>query len=557
MVGSIERQEQEHDELVEDLECLAGLTVLPAKPPIKEKRSTVYTFSFPSQEHKLSIGDDWSLTTAVKRRGTIFSLDNDAKTVSLKTTASALPKSCSITLFPSINNEPIKDALYRFADAIIAKSDRYPAIEAFLKRENPKIQDQQPHTPIIRSDNLIECATKAVANLQNSYLFIQGPPGAGKTYTSSQIIVNLIRAGKRIGVSSNSHKAINNLLAGIEKAAKEKGVRFRGQKKSNKGESEFQGEMIKDVFDNKDIDPTADLIAGTAWLFSREELDQKIDYLFIDEAGQVSLANLVAMGMSAKNIVLVGDQMQLGQPLKGSHPGSSGMSILEYLLQDMPIIPPERGIFLATTWRMHGNICRFISDAVYDGQLHPEQDNQNQSLILSATAHPALIKNGIRFIPAQHQACGQKCEEEGKIILELYSSLMQQKYRDRHGNVQPMTSENILVVAPYNMQVNYLKSILPADARIGTVDMLQGQEAEVVMVSMTTSSAEDLPRNMEFLYSKNRLNVAISRARTLSVVIANPLLLEIPCCNIDQMCLVNTLCWVKEYSEKNNGQASY
>lgn len=551
-----ERQEKEDEELSDDLECIAGLTLSPTKPPFKEKKSTVYSYCFPSQEHKLKIEDAWSLTTSVKRIGTIYSLDNDAKTIGLKTTENTLPKSCSITLFPSFSNEPLKNALYRFADTVIAKADHYPAITAFLKRESPKIKDHPPNAPIISNDSLtIDSAISAVTNLQNSYLFIQGPPGAGKTYISSQIIVNLIKAGKRVGVSSNSHKAINTLLAGIEKTAQEKGVRFRGQKKSNKGESEFGGEMIKDVYENKDIDLKANLIAGTAWLFAREELDQKLDYLFIDEAGQVSLANFVAMGMSAKNIVLVGDQMQLGQPLQGAHPGSSGMSTLEYLLQDKPIISPDRGIFLATTWRMHENICRFISDAVYDGQLHPEPDNQKQTIILSKTAHPDLIENGIRFISLQHQGCSQKSEEEGKVILELYSSLLQQSYRDRHGKEKRFTSENILVVTPYNLQVNYLKSILPEDARVGTVDKFQGQEAEIVLISMTTSSAEDLPRKLEFLYSKNRLNVAISRAKTLAIVIASARLLEIPCSNIDQMQLVNTLCWAKEYAlncPKNN-----
>lgn len=548
-----ERQEKEYDELTEDLECIAGLTSNPINPPFKEKQSTVYIYSFPLQEHKLTIEDSWSLTTSVKRLGTIHALDNNARTISLKTTANSLPKSCSITLFPSVSNDPLKEALYRFADTIIDKTDRYPAITAFLKRENPKIKDQPLNAPIISNDRtIIESVIKAVTNLQNSYLFIQGPPGAGKTYTSSQIIVHLISIGKRVGVSSNSHKAINNLLAGIEKTAKKNGVHFRGQKKSSKGESEFKGEIIKDIFDNKNIDPTAKLIAGTAWLFAREELDQKFDYLFIDEAGQVSLANLVAMSMSAKNIVLVGDQMQLGQPLKGTHPDSSGMSTLDYLLQGKPIISSDKGIFLSTTWRMHENICRFISDAVYDGQLHPEQDNQKQSLILSKTTHSNLKENGIQFISVQHQGCSQKSEEEGRIILKLYFSLLQQSYRDRKGDVKSMTSENILIVAPYNMQVNYLKSILPEEARVGTVDKFQGQEAEVVLVSMTTSSAEDLSRTLEFLYNKNRLNVAISRARILAVVIANTQLLEIPCNTIDQMRLVNTLCWVKEYAEKIN-----
>ena len=539
---------------MEDLECLANLTLYPGKPPFNEKKSTVYTYHFPSQEHKLTVENKWSLTTScLKSLGTIFSLNEDANTVSLKTTTESLPVSFSITTYPIFGNEDLKKALCRFADTIIDGTRRYPAIIAFLKRENPKIKGLRPNTSIISNDiSMIQCATDAIANLENSYLFIQGPPGAGKTYTSSEVIVSLIRSGKRIGISSNSHKAINNLLAGVEKAAKKQGVHFRGQKKSGKGESEFEGEMIQNVFKNEDIDSSADLIAGTAWLFSIEKLDQKLDYLFIDEAGQVSLANFVVMSMAAKNIVLIGDQMQLDQPTKGSHPGASGMSTLEYLLQDKPVIPPDKGIFLATTWRMHENICRFISDAVYEGQLQPEKDNQTQSLILSTTAHPALKQNGIQFIPAQHEGCGQKSEEEGKIIQELYASLMQQSYCDRHGNVKRITSENILVVAPYNMQVNHLKSILPEDARVGTVDKLQGQEAEVVLISMTTSSGEDLPRNLEFLYSKNRLNVAISRAKTLAVVVANPQLLEIPCSNIDQMSLVNTLCWAKEYATKSS-----
>jgi uncharacterized protein len=544
-----DRQDQEQEELLKDLECLAGLTLSTTHPPFKDKRSTVYTYCFPEQEHKLKVGDMWSLTAPIARLGTIFSLDDEARTIGLKTTKDPLPDSCSITLFPFMDTGLLKEALYRFADSIINHTNDYPAITAFLKRDNPQIKDHQPNAPILNDDcSIVESATQAVANLQNSYLFIQGPPGAGKTYTSSQIIVNLISAGKRVGVSSNSHKAINNLLAGIEKAAKEKGIRFRGQKKSSKGESEFNGEMIKDIFNNNDIDLTADLIAGTAWLFARQEQDQKFDYLFIDEAGQVSLANFVAMGMSAKNTVLVGDQMQLSQPLKGTHPGSSGMSTLEYLLEEKSIIPPEQGIFLETTWRMHEQICTFISDAVYEGKLHPEQNNQKQSLILSKTAHTEIIEYGIKFIDIQHQNCGQQSKEEGEIVLKLYSNLLQQQYRDREGNIQQITQENILVVSPYNMQANYLKSILPENARVGTVDKFQGQEAEVVLISMTTSGDDDLPRDIEFLYSKNRLNVAISRAKILSIIIANPKLMEIRCNIIEQMRLVNMLCWVQGYS---------
>ncbi|HEY5236288.1 MAG TPA: TM0106 family RecB-like putative nuclease, partial [Rhabdochlamydiaceae bacterium] len=243
-----ERQEKEHEGLIEDVESIAGLTLSSTIRPFKENQSIVYTYHYPPQEHKLKIGDTWSLTSAVKSMGTIHCLDDKGGTIGLKSKADSLPESCSITLFDYIDKDALKDALYRFADTIIAKSNRYPAIEAFLKREKPQIKGQQPNTPVINKDSsIIDAATTAVSNLQNSYLFIQGPPGSGKTYTSSQIIVNLIGAGKRIGVSSNSHKAINNLLAGIEKTAKEQGVRFLGQKKSSRGESEFKGEMIKDV----------------------------------------------------------------------------------------------------------------------------------------------------------------------------------------------------------------------------------------------------------------------------------------------------------------------
>jgi uncharacterized protein len=180
--------------------------------------------------------------------------------------------------------------------------------------------------------------------------------------------------------------------------------------------------------------------------------------------------------------------------------------------------------------------------------LLPATDNQLQVLLLSDNAHLALREHGIQFIPVIHSGCSQKSEEEGDIIREVYNSLMQQQFQNRYGDVRQIGSDNVLIVTPYNVQVNYLRTILPEGARVGTVDMFQGQEAEVVLVSMVTSSGADLPRQIEFLYSKNRLNVAISRARTLAVIVANPQLLEIACQTIDQMRLVNTLCWVKAYA---------
>lgn len=242
--------------------------------------------------------------------------------------------------------------------------------------------------------------------------------------------------------------------------------------------------------------------------------------------------------------------MQLGQPVQGNHPGRSGESSLEYLLDGEATIPPDQGIFLSKTHRMHEGICRFISDAIYDRRLHPEEKNQNQRLVLGPDANPDLLPAGIRFIPMAHEGCSQKSIEEAEKVKEFYLSLLKQSYTDRWGKSHPMTLQNIMVVAPYNLQVDLLKQTLPAGARVGTVDKFQGQEAEVVILSMTTSSGEDLPRYMEFLYSKNRLNVAISRARCLALLVANPALMSVKCNTVEQMALVNALCWVKEYSEQ-------
>jgi len=254
------------------------------------------------------------------------------------------------------------------------------------------------------------------------------------------------------------------------------------------------------------------------------------------------------MGVSARNIVLVGDQMQLSQPIKGTHPGASGLSALEYLLGDTATVPPERGIFLERTRRMCPGVCTFISDAVYDGRLKPEVDNANQRLVLEDGAHEALRATGIRFVEVPHAGCSQKSPEEADRIERLYASLMGQQWIDKKGTECRISTDDVLVVTPYNMQVALLKSVLPAGARVGTVDKFQGQEAAVALISMTTSSAEDMPRNVEFLFSRNRLNVAISRARYLAVIVASPRLLEVPCSSIEQMRLVNTVCWAKVYA---------
>jgi uncharacterized protein len=198
---------------------------------------------------------------------------------------------------------------------------------------------------------------------------------------------------------------------------------------------------------------------------------------------------------------------------------------------------------------MHPDLCRFVSDAVYEGRLHSEAGCTRQRLVLTPDAHPALKPTGLGFVAVAHDGNGQRSTEEADAVVAIYRSLLDQRVVDRHGAERPIAPDDILVIAPYNMQVNLLRRRLGAAARVGTVDRFQGQEAEVVLVSMTTSGAEDMPRDVSFLLSRNRLNVALSRARCLAVMVASPGLLDMPVRTVEEMRLANLLCWAKDYAD--------
>ncbi len=550
------RQEASREELLDDLEVLAGLEQS-RQPDYSEDGGHRYTYKFPPQETKLKTGDHCVLVDSLKE---VFDLVVDEETHEVSFIFSSpdeLPRSgLALSSGRPINTSVIVTAIERFVESYLKGTERYKAGLRFLKRETPLVAGVAPGASLVAADeDLLAGSIRTALGLQEGYLFIQGPPGAGKTYTGSHVIAELLRQGKRVAVSSNSHKAINNLLAAVERVAKESGLAFQGAKKSTSEDSCLRGSFIVDIFSSGDLAKVQDefqLIAGTAWLFASGNFTQKFDYLFVDEAGQVSLANLVAMSTCAHNLVLLGDQMQLGQPIQGVHPGESGQSTLEYLLQGEATIPEDRGIFLNKTWRMHPDVCRFISEAVYAGRLKPEVSTATQRLVLSGAHHPAIRPTGISFIAVDHDGCSQRSDVEAELIRQLFDELLAQKYVDRKGVQRPMTLESILVVAPYNQQVNRLRAVLPAGARVGTVDKFQGQEAEAVLVSMTTSSGEYLPRDIEFLYSKNRLNVAISRARCWAAVIASSKLLDVTVTEPDEMALVNTLCWVQEYADRGH-----
>lgn len=547
-----DRPSRFEEELLEDTECLAGLRL--ASPPQTVKRSLLHTYKFPAQETKRRAGDQVTDISTLSAAGTIELLDEDKLIVEIKRGANKGPLPDSLNIGPPgpISSDALREAIYRYASDILAGGSRYPAIDEILTKSAPRLKSRQSGRPIADGDDLLAGTVDAVADLADSYLFVQGPPGAGKTYTTAYTIVELIRRGKKVGVAANSHKVIHNLLDVIETMAKERKVTFAGVKKSSAGnpESVYSGTFMGSEDKSDNISLSASLLAGSAWLFAHERFDQHLDYLFIDEAGQVSVANVIAMGVAARNIVLVGDQMQLGQPIQGVHPGEAGLSILDYLLAKQATVSPERGIFLNHTRRLSPDICKFISDAFYEGRLAPADDNYKRQLKFKAPI-AGITPQGIHFIPVLHAGCSQKCEEEAKVIKEYFGNLLGQTFIDKDGITRAMTANDILIVTPYNVQVNHLRSVLPAGAKVGTVDKFQGQEAPVVLVSMVTSDAECLPRDIDFLFSANRLNVAISRAQCLAVVLASPKLLEVPCKSIQQLQLVNKFCQLAEYATSN------
>jgi uncharacterized protein len=550
-----DRCEAEPHELIDDLECIGSVAPSGATWLRQEKRSIVARYSCPPQETKLKIGSDVVHAPTRMKLGRVHDLDTGMGWIEVKRQlkpGEEFPESGSIIAGWPLDDTVLEGGVRRTVNAL-AQSGEPRAVVDLLERRSPRLIGWDGGPLVRPGESLIDAATLRCLALDDSILVIQGPPGTGKTHTSADVILALVQAGKRVGVASNSHKAINNLLAKMEEIAKIVGVQFNGVKKcsAQDPDSFLNGDSIEDTTDNETVELGGwDVIGGTAYLFARPEMADMVDYLFVDEAGQVSLGNMLAMAGATKNIVLVGDQMQLAQPIQGAHPGQSGRSALDYYLQGDATIAPDKGILLDTSWRMHPSICDFISQAVYDGRLKAHEDCQRQELLVGGGANPALKPNGLSIAEMAHEGCSQSSEEEASLARELIDQLIGTEFINRHGQQNTIGLQNILVVAPYNAQVNLLRARLPDGARVGTVDKFQGQEAEVVIVSLATSSPEDLPRHVDFFYSKNRLNVAISRARTLAILLMNPRLLELDATSVEHLRMVNTLAWARAHGDQ-------
>ena len=547
-----DRMQMLHEELLDDGESIGGLAPDADTPPTPDKRSIVHALRFPAQEFKLSAGDDVLDPATGSSAGTLVDVSVDGREGRLllkrgpKFADVPLPKA----LIPGgpYNTSVQRAALRRLAQGMVATGaegpGRYRALRDLLLGAPPRVAGLAAGAALQGAHLDIDAAWPIVSGLDQSTVFVQGPPGAGKTWLGARLIVRLVRAGRTVGVTALSHRAIHNLLHEVEAVADAEGCTFAGLKKCSgdggaEDETAFHSKLarprIATVRDNPDAVPAGvSLLAGTAWLFSRPEFDGALDVLVIDEAGQISLADALAVGTSAKNLVLLGDPQQLPQVSQATHPEGAGASVLEHVLGEHETIPPERGLFLEQTWRMHPAVCAFISELAYEMRLVSAPGRERQRV-----DSPGLSGAGLRYLPVAHAGNSQRALEETESIAREVAQLVGGTFTDAEGATHELGLEHILVVTPYNAQVQALLAALPPGAQVGTVDKFQGREAVVVFFSMTTSSGDDLPRDLAFLFSRNRLNVAISRARALAVLVASPKLLQVRCKDAAEMRMVN------------------
>jgi len=441
--------------------------------------------------------------------------------------------------------------LFHLAEQILSPNEADPPSRvslSLLGRERPRFSEGRGPAGGLFSDDLASTLSW-VSHLDDSYVAIQGPPGTGKTYSGSHVIYELIKVGKRVGITAMSHGAIDNLLVATYNVFEEYGDldllrTFRGAKKPVSGALEG---VRYSTASGEAEDDSYNLVAGTTWLFSRAGMRaHPVDVLIIDEAGQLALADAVASANAAKNLILLGDPLQLSQVSQAEHPGNSGASVLEHVLGEHPTIPANEGVFISETRRMHPDVCRFISEQIYEARLTSH---------VSCAQQTTAFGTGLRWLEVAHEGRATESEEEARVVAHQIVTMLGTPWTNQRGETSPLRSEDFMVVAPYNDQVRLLRQYFDAtpglkDVQVGTVDKFQGREAPVVFFTMTTSSAKDMPRGPEFLFSRNRLNVAVSRARCLAYLVCTEALLNSRARTIEEMRLIGTLSAFVEFADE-------
>ncbi len=522
-----------HD-LYWERDAISGLTRDQSVPPLERKSSFDYTFRFPPQEHKLALGavEDPFLEQSFN----LVELGEE-RLVLRRGKQKGPPAPLALVAGSPLNSKPMREALVEVGESVLEGGPAPDAVIKLLDRTPPGLPADALGEGV---DELIE----AMLALEKSALPIQGPPGTGKTYRAARMIVAALASGLRVGVSAPSHAAIQNLLREVEVVARDWPFDFRGV---YRGPS-YDGPVgsIERVGDNKAVTDEFQLVASTAWLFARPEHRGRFDLLFIDEAGQYSLANAAAAGTCAASLVLLGDPQQLPQVTQAEHPFGSGASVLEHLLDGQSTIQRGRGVLLTETWRMHPEVCRYVSERSYDGLLG-SRPGCEQRRIESASS---ISGAGIRRLELSHTGRSQYSPEEAKAVARACVELLADGVVvDLEGDERLIAAEDIMVVAPYNMAVQTIEAEVPEGVRVGTVDRFQGQEAPVVFFAMTCSSGEDVPRGLDFLLNQNRMNVAVSRAQCLAVLVHSSELLNANCPTLAAMELLDGVCRFVEMAE--------
>jgi len=552
------------DDLYADGSALAGLRFVADLGRLAS--SSLHRYSFdPAQDSRIAEGKGClALTPRADGTGwatsnvTVVALDPLAGTIDLKRNPSN-PHPVALIPGTPYRTGAMRDALLRLADHVIEHGiegpGRFRAARDLVLGRPPRVTGLAPGAPVAASgDDVTAVAREVALRLDETVLPIQGPPGTGKTYTAARMILDLVARGRRVGVTAQSHRVIENLLEAVVQASAEVGRTIRIGHRYDEDEAAPPPAGIERIKDSKSIAGglaarTWDVVGGTSWVWARPELEGTLDVLFVDEAGQVSLATVCSVAGAARSVVLLGDPNQLPQVSQGVHPDGAEASALEHLVAGARTIAPHRGLLLGTTYRMHPDVNAYISDTFYEGRLDTGPGNELQRV----GDGPPVGGTGIRYVPIDHAGASNRSPEEAAWIAAAVAGLSGREWTDAKGHVRPIVPDDVLIVAPYNAQVaeigRAVKARLSTDANVGTVDRFQGREAPVAVYSMTTSTPDEAPRDLEFLYSGNRLNVAVSRARGLAVVVANPALLRVACRTPEQMRLVNALCRLVEVAQ--------
>jgi predicted RecB family nuclease len=541
------------EDLLDERAALGGL--LHVQRLRVEKKIPVDRYVFEKQDTDIRAAK--TVCHGAEKIGEVLDINIGARTVDIKKTRKAADIHPAAVF--ADNRGPLStvlaDSLLRLGEWVatngIDSEGPHRAARDLVLGAIPRLSGQSRDL-LLPNESALDAAKRLSLSLDNSVLAIQGPPGAGKTYTGARMICELARKGRKVGITAGSHKVIRNLIDEVLKTLKQEdiaGVQCL-QKVSDIPDEELPGGLSLTTSNEESLhalqNGAAQVVAGTPWLWSREEFFQSIDVLFVDEAGQMSLANTLAVSQSARSVVMLGDPQQLEQPSRGSHPDGADRSALEHLLSGAKTIQSDRGLFLDKTWRLNPAISAFTSEVFYEGRLQSHEGLDQQRI----EGHPTF-EQGLWFIPVEHEGNRNSSPEEVLTVAEIVDGLLQPgvRWTDQDGKNEPLQPADILVVAAYNAQVSDLATRLPG-LRVGTVDKFQGQSAAVVIYSMASSSPQDAPRGMEFLYSLNRFNVATSRARALVIVVSHPSLLRPDCRSPRQMQLANALCRYAELAQK-------